>query len=457
MNDRSEYDAVRGCGSSAHRPATSGAGMSRRGFLGSASAGLSTAGLWLGLPQLATALALDAEKDDSGAPAKSMIVLWLQGGPSQLETFDPHPGTSIGGPTKGIETSLPGVQFAEHLPRLAERADRLTVVRSVTSKEGDHERATYNLKTGFRPDPTLTHPSIGSVICHQLPLDLDIPRYVSILPGQWPGRGGYLGDQYDAFQIDDPAGSIPDLQARVPDDRFDRRIEALQRIVEPTFARGRMKRLNEKKTLHLKSVKSALRMMSSEQLSAFDATTAEASRREAFGDHAFGRGCLTASRLIEAGVRCVEVELTGWDTHATNFLLQAGRAEMLDEGFAALLDDLRDRELLDRTLVVCMGEFGRTPRINPADGRDHWPHGFSIAMAGGGLRSGFVYGETAARPKLVKDEPLDDVADPIGVEDVHATLLSCLGIEFEQELMTPVKRPMAISKGTVIPELKATG
>lgn len=429
------------CSSPAH--------FSRRGFL----AGATAAGSWLGLSAIASSLAKAEEAAPKGAPAKSVIVLWLQGGPSQLETFDPHPGSRVGGPTKAIETRVKGLQFAEGFERVADLADRLAVVRSVTSKEGDHERATYNLKTGFRPDPTLIHPAVGAVICHELKDELDVPRYVSILPSQWPGRGGYLGDQFDAFQIGDPVGRIPDLQSPVADERFQRRVEALQRVVEPTFSQKRMKGLDEQKTLHLKSVRSALKMMSSEHLAAFDATTATKELRESYGDTAFGRGCLTAVRLIERGVRCVEVELGGWDTHVNNFESVAANLKVLDQAFAALIRDLEDRDLLQHTIVVCMGEFGRTPRINPTDGRDHWPHGFSLALAGGGIRGGVVHGETSADPKLAEDKPLDDVQDPVTVEDVHATMLSCLGIDFEQELMTPIQRPMIISQGQPIARL----
>jgi hypothetical protein len=174
--------------------------------------------------------------------AQSIIVLWLQGGPSQLETFDPHPGTRIAAGTGAIDTALKGVQLAPGLERVAEEMGSISLIRSMVSKEGDHERGTYTMKTGFRPDPTVIHPSIGAVLCHELPAaGVDIPRHVSILPGQWAARGGFLGDQYDAFRMDDPAGPVPDTQTFLPKTRDEARLKDLD-VVEGAFARGRGKR-----------------------------------------------------------------------------------------------------------------------------------------------------------------------------------------------------------------------
>jgi uncharacterized protein (DUF1501 family) len=424
--------------------------FNRRTLLKSAAlSGLS----WL--TPLAEALSRAQEHAPRGAPAKSLIVLWLQGGPSQLETFDPHPGSKIAGGSQARKTAVPAVQLAKGFEQLADLMDSVSLVRSVVSKEGDHERATYNVKTGFRPDPTLVHPSIGAVVCHQLKDNIEIPRHVSILPGQWPARGGYVGDQFDAFKTGDPIGPIPDVVKRVPDPRFQHRIDDLTNVVEAEFARGRLRELDSSKTLHRTSTTAALRMMSSEQLQAFNVKQAPQSLRDQFGDTPFGRGCLAAARLIEVGVRCVEVTLDGWDSHVNNHEIQAGRVATLDPAFAALLRDLKSRELLDQTLVICGGEFGRTPRINPAGGRDHWPHGFSMALAGGGIRGGRVIGQTAIEPTSDAKNPQKDVKDPHNVADIHATILHALGINFRRELDTPVGRPMKISEGEVIAELVA--
>ncbi|MEO8495534.1 MAG: DUF1501 domain-containing protein [Planctomycetota bacterium] len=428
-----------GCGSWSH--------LHRRTLL--KAAGLSGIG-WL--TPVAEALTRASEKDASGQPPRSIIVLWLAGGPSQLETFDPKPGTNIAAGTKAINTSVDGIQLAEGYEQLADQMQHISLVRSITSKEGDHERATYNTKTGFRPDPTLVHPSIGAILCHEQPDNVEIPRHVSILPGPWPARGGYLGDQFDAFQINDPQGPIPDITRQVSDERYDRRINDLA-IVEREFARGRLRELDSGKTLQGISTNAALKMMASEQLKAFDVKEAPESVRDPFGDTPFGRGCLAAARLVEVGVRCVEVTLQGWDTHANNHSNHRENAKTLDPAFAALIRYLDERKLLDRTTVVCGGEFGRTPRINPAGGRDHWPHGFTMALAGGGIAGGRVVGETSPEPDLDAEDKTKVLHDPHNIADVHATILQSLGIDFTKELQTPVGRPMIISQGQVIPEL----
>ncbi len=403
---------------------------------------------------VAELLAREAEKAPKGAPAKSVIVLWMQGGPSQRDTFDPKPKAKGGGGVKAIKTAAKGIEIASSLERLADQMDSISLVRSVTSAEGDHERATYNVKTGFRPDPTLVHPSIGAVMCHLTDdKHVEIPRHVSIQPGQWPARGGYLGDQYDAFKIGDPRQPVPDIKPRVSKDRMERRVDDLLNIVEKSFARGRLGQLDKNKTLHRGSTKAAIRMMSSDQLKAFDVSEAPEALRNEFGDSPFGRGCLAAGRLIEQGVRCVEVTHGNWDSHINNNQIQAGLAGTLDTGFAALVKYLKERDLLKSTLILCAGEFGRTPVLNPAEGRDHWPHGFSVALAGGGIAGGRVIGETKPDPDRSREKRGEDLVDPHPVEDIHATIFHCLGIDFEHEFDTPVGRPMAISKGSVIHEL----
>lgn len=431
------------CGGAAH--------LSRRNLLGVA-AGLGLAN-WL--TPVAESLSRAAEKQPRGAPAKSLIVLWMQGGPSQLETFDPHPGGAVSG-GQAIETRVKGISVGKGLVQVADLMDQMTILRSVTSKEGDHERATYNVKTGYRPDQTLIHPSIGAIVAHQLKDNLEIPRHISILPGQWPARGGYLGEVYDAFKIGDPNQPLPDVATTVTTERYQARLSNLENVVEKEFARGRLKKLDEAKTLHLKTVQSAYRMMSSDQLKAFNVKEAPASQRAAYGDSSFGRGCLAALRLVKAGVRCVEVTLDGWDSHVNNEEFCAARNKDLDPAFAALIRDLKAEGLLESTLVVWAGEFGRTPRINPAGGRDHWPHGFSIAMAGGGVPGGRVIGETSSTPSIEPANLSKDLKRPIPIEDVHASVMKLLGIEHDLEVQTPIGRPMRLSEGSPIKELFAS-
>jgi hypothetical protein len=412
--------------------------LTRRGFL--LSSGLAGA-TWL--TPIGHMLARAAEeRGKADEHAQSIIVLWLGGGPSQLETFDPHPGTRIAGGTGAIDTSVKGVQLAPGLERVAAEMQSISLIRSMVSKEGDHERGTYTLKTGFRPDPTVIHPSIGAIVCHQLPVgNTEIPRHVSILPGQWPARGGYLGDQFNAFQMDDPAGPVPDTKSFLPADRDEQRMNHLD-VVDKAFAKGREKQLEA--MLYRDTLAGARKMMSSEQLKAFDVSKEPQAVRRTYGDTAFGRGCLAARRLIEVGVRCVEVTLGGWDTHANNHSLVRDNLKTLDPAFAALLGELRERKLLDRTLVLCLGEFGRTPVVNAAGGRDHWPTGFSVALAGGGIKGGQVIGETDLEggPKP---------ANPVSVGDLYATVLTAVGINSNKINQTPIGRTVTFAdKGTPI-------
>jgi uncharacterized protein (DUF1501 family) len=428
--------------------------LSRRSLLG--MAGL-TGAAWL--TPVAHLLAGDAKpagpkKDRQGV--QSVIVLWLAGGPSQLETFDPHPDTRVGGPTRAIATAVKGIQLAEGLPRVAEEIGSISLVRSLSTKEGDHERGTYLVKTGYVPDPTVIHPSIGAIVCHQLPGELpsglrtEIPRHVSILPGQWPGRGGDLGNAYDAFKTYDPLYKVPDVAAQVPQERFDQRLRDLQ-VVESAV--GKRSPRQVARTQHADMVKRATVMMNSQQLKAFEVADEPRELRERYGDTPFGRGCLAARRLIEVGVRCVEVTLDGWDTHFSNFEGCKTQNAILDPALAALIRDLRERDLLGRTVILCGGEFGRTPKINATDGRDHWPSGFSMALAGGGIRGGHVIGQTdpAGRQKRPTDR------DAQKIEDVHATILHALGIHCAEEYVSRANRPIKLCQGQPIRELLANG
>ncbi len=409
----------------------------RRGFLAATgAAGLS----WL--TPLGTVLARAAEKDRR--PAKSVVVLWLGGGPSQLETFDPKPGTDIAGGTRAINTAAKGVQLAAGLEQLADLMAHVSLVRSLWSKEGDHERGTYTLKTGFRPDPTVTHPSLGAIVCHDLPgTGVEIPRHVSILPNEWPARGGLLGAEYDAFKIYDPAEKVPDTTPQVPPARFEQRLEDLK-VVEDAFARGRGKRVTA--TGHGDTMTRAKLMMSSDQLKAFDVSREPEAVRKEYGNTPFGRGCLAARRLLEVGVRCVEVTLGGWDSHANNHEICTRLKQTLDPAFAALVRDLHKRDALKDTVVLCVGEFGRTPQLNALGGRDHWSHNFTAALAGGGVRGGVVVGESdPAGGKLPKD--------PQPAANLHATVLKALGIDHEKTLRGPLGRTVPRSEGTPIAAL----
>jgi uncharacterized protein (DUF1501 family) len=426
------------CGSPEHS-----APWTRRRLLGAGSAlgGLA----WLN--PAARRLARAAEK---GARPRSLVVLWMEGGLSQLDSFDPHPDSPIAYGARAIATAAKGIRFGEGLPQLAELAEDFAVVRSVTSKEGDHARATYNAKTGYRPVPKLVHPAIGAVVCHELDGPggpaTDLPSHISILAGGFPARGGYLGAKFDAFQTGDPAAPLPDLRAYASADREQRRFESLD-LLERGFAAGRLESLEESRTLHRTSLERARTLMGSAQLAAFDVGAAPKAERDGYGDTPFGRGCLAAVRLVEAGVRCVEVTLRGWDTHLDNATGQARQLAALDPALASLFRGLKDRGLLDDTLVLVATEFGRTPKLNATEGRDHWPHGFSVLVGGGGIRGGIAVGET---------DPSGEAREPsreVRVEDLHATLLTRLGIDPSFEMATPIGRPVAFSEGRLVREL----
>ncbi len=379
-------------------------------------------------------------------PAQSLIVLWMAGGPSQLETFDPQPGAAISGDTRAIATAVDGIRLAEGLSHVAAEMESIALVRSVVSKEGDHQRGTYLVKTGYRPDPTAVHPSIGAICCHELPeAGTDIPRHVSILSGQWPARGGFLGDAYDAFKAGDPAEKVSDVTARVSQERFQQRLADLD-VLERGFAAGRRRTVDA--TLHAEHIRAARQMMTSEQLRAFDVMQEPAAVRAAYGDTPFGRGCLAARRLVEVGVRCVEVTLDGWDSHANNHEIQSRQKTILDPAFAALVGDLKTQGLWERTIVLCAGEFGRTPSINRLGGRDHWPHGFSVALAGGAIRGGLAIGRT-------DPDGGRDVENPKQIGDVHATVLTALGIDPAKENISPAGRPLKLADGQPIGEVLA--
>jgi hypothetical protein len=406
------------------------------------------------LTRVAERLATAAEsKGSDRLAAKSLIILWMQGGPSQLETFDPHEGSKIGGETKAIDTSAKGIRIANTLPRTSEVMHHATLIRSMVSREGDHERATYNMKTGWRPDPTLAHPTIGAVICHQSENNIEIPRHVSILSGQWPARGGYMGNEFDAFQLDDPKNPLPNLKSYTDPKVFENRLRNLSEVVESEFRRGRIRDLDRAKTLHETSTQRATTMMASQQIKAFDVSLEPLTVLQSFGNTAFGRGCLAAVRLVENGVRCVEVELSGWDSHVENHSIQSNQCEILDSALHAILEQLSGRGLLDSTVLMCGGEFGRTPQINVAGGRDHWPTGFSTLLAGGPFRRGHAHGLTTSESMDRGVDPLTGIEQAVRIEDLHATLLHSFGIDFSKELQTPIGRPLALSQGKIIESL----
>ncbi len=405
--------------------------LSRRQFIQHALG----AGLAFSVPGMTPSQAVRRGKERP----TSLLMLWLNGGPSQLETWDPHPDSKVGGPTKAIQTKIKDVQIAEHFPRVAEQIHHLSIIRSLVSKEGDHQRGSYFVRTGYRPDATVQHPSLGSIVTCELPNEkLEIPSFVSLGYTNHPSLGGYLGGEWNAFRAREPGTIAPTFRAGVSKERIESRLKSLD-VVGKAFARGRKTRVKE--TLHRESVRGALSIMTSEQLKAFEIKDEPVAIRRAYGDSNFGRGCLVARRLLEQGCRAVEVSMTGFDTHEDNFARHAKLAETLDPALSSLIQDLVKRDLLSSTVILCMGEFGRTPKINKRGGRDHWPNAFSCVVGGGGLPRGRVFGATDPTGKEKKP------TNPIKLADLYATILQTLSIRHDRSRMTKIGRPMKYTEG----------
>uniref|UniRef100_A0A7C2PA83 DUF1501 domain-containing protein n=1 Tax=Schlesneria paludicola TaxID=360056 RepID=A0A7C2PA83_9PLAN len=410
--------------------------LSRRGFLHAVSASALAAGT-LSFRDVVTVRAEDLRKQ-----GRSMILLWMQGGPSHLDTFDPKPGTENGGETKAIDTAVPGIQIAEAWSETAKVMNELAVIRSLTNKEGQHDRATYQLHTGYIPSGSVKHPALGANIAHEIaPPELDIPAVVAIGGGRG-GAGfggssaGFLGVDYEPFTVAD-ANRLPDNVATgVSESRYRRRLGLLGNIEQEFAQRGGEVVVDNHRRIYDKASKLVL----SPKTKAFDLSEEPAALRQQYGDTGFGRGCLLARRLVEAGVTFVEVRHGNWDTHQDNFTRVPELSREVDPGFAALIRDLKDRGLLETTLVAWMGEFGRTPKINPRGGRDHYPRVFSAVLAGGGVKGGQTIGASTADGTAVDH-------DPVTVPDLFCSICQSLGVDPAKENMSPLGRPMKIVDG----------
>jgi hypothetical protein len=376
---------------------------------------------------------------------RAMILLWMNGGPSHLDTFDLKPNHPNGGEFNPIRTSVSDIDICEHLPKLAKQMEHVALLRSMTSKEGSHERGRYLVQSGYLPLPNTVHPALGAVISDELgDSSSAIPDFVSVTV---PSLGaGFLGMQHAAFHLPNPEAKPPNasLPPHVNDDRFRRRLGMLKSLEEGFIAT----RKTQDAKSHFEVYQQGVRLMQAKELAAFDLEQEKDSVRDAYGRTPFGQGCLLARRLVEVGVKCVQVSLNGWDTHLQNFSANRDQMGILDPAYASLLNDLSERGLLDNTLVVCMGEFGRTPKINVLGGRDHWPQTWSASMAGAGIRGGQVVGKTSPDGT--------DVADrPISVPDLFATCCQALRIDAEKQNHTAAGRPISIvdANGMAVKEL----
>src|SRR5687768_1998246 len=440
---------------------------SRRDLIKAASLGLLgySASGWF--PAFADQAAADPKR------RRHCILLWMAGGPTQTDTFDMKPGHVNGGEFKEVETKVPGLKFSEHLPKLAAQADKLAIIRSLSTKEGDHGRGTYLMRTGQRPAGPIAYPGIGSSLSKALGREEDaVPQNVAISPyrafNQAAFGPGFLGPRYmpltvgatDTFQAPMAGAASTYAELRVDDlappagvdgEQVKARLELWKVLQDRFVATHKLASPLAHQTVYEK----ALKLMSSEAAKAFDLSQEKDTVRDAYGRGRFGQGCLMARRLIERGVSFVEVTLgsftdgsPGWDTHNQNFPAVKNLSAELDNGWGTLMQELSERGLLESTTILWMGEFGRTPKINPMAGRDHFPAAWTCVLAGGGIKGGQAYGKTSDSGEEVTDGKVD-------VGDVLATFCAAVGVDPTTENITPLGRPLKIAEGNVIKEVVA--
>jgi hypothetical protein len=392
---------------------------------------------------------------------RACILLWMNGGPSQMDTFDLKPGHANGGPYREIQTSVPGIRISEHLPRLAQQMRDMAIIRSISSREGDHGRGTFYMRTGYLPQGPIQYPTIGSLISKELGRDdAPLPNFVSIAPFRVFNPAaygpGFLGPRYAPLLVGDNQNFQPVQPGQVSDTlrvqdiqppgevttpQFDARVSILEEMERDFVARHP----GISPQSHRTAYDRAVRLMRTAARAAFNLDDEPAHVRDGYGRNLFGQGCLLARRLVERGVPFVEINLgaipgvqIGWDTHQQNFTNVRTLSSVLDPAWASLMVDLRQRGLLQDTLIVWMGEFGRTPRINPQQGRDHFPNAWSAVLAGGGIRGGQVYGRTS-------DDGMTVTENQVSVPNLMATICRALGIDHTRQNMSNVGRPIRLA------------
>jgi len=424
--------------------------VGRRDFIKRLSIGASA----LGAAQLGWRDLLIAQASQLRKQRRAMILLWMDGGPSQFESFNPKPGSKNQGPTKTISTRLPGIAFAEFWPEVAKVADKISFIRSMKSGEADHFRAIKLVRSGYPINPTIAYPTWGSVVAKErYDAAFELPAFVRVGRPRIKTRdinSGVLGAKYESFKIDEPGKLPSNVLPRVPKQVLQRRL-SLTDALDAEFARsGSPGVVEEKRDVYDRTS----RFVTSPRLDVFSLDDEPAWSRDAYGHTPFGQGCLLARRLVEAGVSFVEVfshgnlKDAGWDTHKDGFEDMPHLCGEADPAFAALVTDLQQRGMLDDTLVVWMGEFGRTPKIKKNGGRDHYAKGWLTALAGGGTQPGRVIGAT--------DKDGIDVTDrPVSIPDLYMTFCHSLGIDPHEEYITAEDQPLKLvdEGGSVVEEL----
>lgn len=413
-------------------------GMNRRHFMRHMAGASALAGSALAMGQTLKANATTLSKN-----RKAAILLWMGGGPSTMDIWDLKPGSSTGGPFKPISTNG-DVEICEHMPMMAKNMDKMSIVRSMSTREADHMRGRYYMHTGYVPNPNVTHPSYGSIVAHQLAdtrPELEIPPFVSV-GGNSEGPG-FLGMSWAPFSVN-ANGQVRNLDMGIEPDRLTQRMQALK-MMESGFIKDNR---GIASTEHAKVLDKTLSLMTSKQMDAFKVDQEPTEMQERYGNTNFGRGCLMARRLVETGVPFVEVSLGGWDNHQNIFpTLQNNKLPELDRGMSALMEDLAQREMLDDVAVIWMGEFSRTPRINGNNGRDHWARSWSAVVGGAGMNSGIAVGKTNEDGTRVEGTSYSS-------EDLMATVCRSLGISLDTTFTSLNGRPMKIANsGKVIKDL----
>lgn len=442
--------------------------LGRRPFLTRAVSGGSAAGFLSGtlgtsgwLPNLAKAMEQTA---DPSSQQRHCVLLWMSGGPSQIDTFDMKPKHSNGGPVKEVSTSVAGMRFSEHLPKLAKHAGQLAIMRGMSTKEGDHQRGTTVMRTGHMAGGPVNYPAIGCSLAKSLDNPRSqLPSYVTVAPGPFARQSlspGFLGPKFAATSVNassasnvgEQLGGYAQLSVnhmqRLPSidqQRYENRLRLWESMQSEFMRSHQVSNVVAQDTVY----RSAFEMIESDAKDAFDLSSEPDIVRQAYGKGTFGQGCLLARRLIERGVPLVEVTLgdgLGWDTHANNTEQVSQLSAQLDSGWATLMTELSDRGLLERTTILWAGEFGRTPKINSNGGRDHFPQAFTCVLAGGGIAGGQCYGETSADGMEVTEGKIDQ-------QDLLATLCQSLGVSPLTENIAEGGRPIAIAEGNVIEEV----
>ena len=415
--------------------------MSRRHFM-KHMAGASA----MTIPALTMGHTLRTHAADLKKRRKAAIMLWMGGGPSTMDIWDLKPGANTGGPFRPISTTG-DMQICEHMPLTAKQMHNLSIIRSMSTREADHGRGRYYMHTGYVPNPNIEHPSYGAVLAHELidqRPELEIPPFVTV--GGGSAGPGFLGMAWAPFSVNSN-GQVRNLNVSgIDQQRLMQRMYALDLIEKGFIADNRGSSAQD----HQKILKKTLDLMTSDQMDAFKVNKEPTEVQERYGMNNFGKGCLMARRLVEAGVPFIEVNLGGWDNHTNiHTTLADTKLPQLDQGMSALAADLEQRGLIDDVAIIWMGEFSRTPRINGNAGRDHWARSWSVVVGGGGLQGGLAVGATNEDGTRVETEPYTS-------QDVMATVCRGLGISLETTFTSRSGRPMKIANGgKVIKELFA--